>query len=162
MSNDERTGCTRRQWCAVAGGTLLLAGCEATMPLDDGGSSGGDQGSSAADMAKSSSSCAGSIQAGPASAITASAPKQVSGVLVCRDANGLYAMSAICPHAGCTVRHQSSGFFCPCHGATFDANGQNPTSPARSPLAHYALCVDSSGNVVVDDNTTVSPSTRTS
>lgn len=101
--------------------------------------------------------------AGPASAIMEGSPKYVSSVnaYVCRDAGGLYAVSARCTHQGCTVDPDASGFSCPCHGATFDINGQNPTSPAGSPLPHYALCVDSSGDLQIDKSQHVDPSTRT-
>jgi Rieske Fe-S protein len=163
MSISRRAGCTRRTWCTGAGAGLLLAGigCDSgSSPID-----GGDGGAATGDLAQTgTSSCGAAVNAGAASAITAASPKLVSSagtaVWVCRDASGLYAMSAACTHAGCTVAHRSAQFFCPCHGATFDLNGQNPTSPARQPLAHYAVCVDASGNMLVDVNTTVSPSQR--
>jgi Rieske Fe-S protein len=80
---------------------------------------------------------------------------------VCRDSGGLYAMSASCTHAGCTVKLQSNQFLCPCHFATFDYNGQNPTSPAFSPLTHYALCVNgASGSIFVNPNQAVTATTR--
>ncbi len=106
------------------------------------------------------------MNAGPASAIAVGQAKHLTDnvnydLYVLRDSGGLYALSASCTHAGCTVRKQTTEFYCPCHGATFDLNGQNPTGPAFSPLDHYALCVDSAGNVYVDYNTTVSPTTRT-
>ncbi len=83
-------------------------------------------------------------------------------VFVCRDSGGLYAVSSICPHAGCTVNFRSSGdtFHCPCHGANFDFNGGSPTFPAFSPLDHYAICIEQDGNVGFDINTTVSSALR--
>ena len=80
---------------------------------------------------------------------------------VVRDSGGLYAVSAICTHSGCTNQYQgTSGFYCPCHGATFDLNGGSPTSPAHSALKHYAMCVDASGNVTVNTSTSVSATLR--
>ena len=83
----------------------------------------------------------------------------LSEVFVIRDSGGLYCVTAICPHQGCTVNGASSGFSCPCHGWTFDLNGKQ-TGVARSPLAHYAICIDGSGNVTVDPNTQVSATQR--
>lgn len=115
------------------------------------------------DMAMAGPSCSGTVSGGAASAITASSPKYISskGIFVCRDSGGIYAMSAKCTHSGCTLTHETTQFYCNCHGATFDLNGQNPTSPAYSPLKHYATCIDSSGNVQVNTGMTVSASTRT-
>jgi nitrite reductase/ring-hydroxylating ferredoxin subunit len=107
----------------------------------------------------------GGISCGPASAVTATAFKHFTDnnqydLYVCRDANGLYALNASCPHSGCTVKQQSNQFWCPCHSATFDLNGGHPTIPAFSSLEHYALCVDSAGNVQVDYNKVVPATTR--
>jgi cytochrome b6-f complex iron-sulfur subunit len=109
--------------------------------------------------------CSGPLNAGKASAIAMNGTKHFTDnvsydLYVVRDSGGLYALNASCPHAGCTVKEQQGQWYCPCHGATFDLNGQNPTAPAFSPLDHYSLCIDGSGNVLVDYNTTVSPSTR--
>jgi Rieske Fe-S protein len=78
---------------------------------------------------------------------------------VVRDSGGLYAVSAICTHSGCTNQVSGNQFYCPCHGATFALDGSNPTSPAHSALKHYAMCVDASGNVTVS-STTVPSTTR--
>jgi Rieske Fe-S protein len=75
------------------------------------------------------------------------------GVFVCRDAGGLYAVNAYCTHTGCFVNFDTTttSFNCPCHGATFDFNGENQTTPAPSPMPHYEMCVDSmTGYVEID------------
>jgi Rieske Fe-S protein len=82
-------------------------------------------------------------------------PTPTTNVFVCRDANGYYAVDAGCTHLGCDVALKTAGdlkqgFACPCHGATYDAEGLNPTTPAPSPLKHYALCVQPSGTLLVD------------
>lgn len=107
-------------------------------------------------------SCAAATSGGSAASITAASPKYISSahVYVCRDSGGLYAMSSLCTHAGCKVTLDTTQWYCGCHGATFDLNGQNPTSPAFSPLKHYEMCVDGSGNVQVNTSKTVSASTR--
>lgn len=49
----------------------------------------------------------------------------VRGYLVQRG-DQLMAFAAICTHMGCSVRWEPSenGFFCPCHGALYDADGR--------------------------------------
>jgi Rieske Fe-S protein len=46
--------------------------------------------------------------------------------LVRRDANRVDAFTTICPHLGCSVNFAEKDklFLCPCHGGTFDVNGQ--------------------------------------
>jgi Rieske Fe-S protein len=55
-------------------------------------------------------------------------------VYVRRTAEGLEALSAICPHTGCLVRAEGGGFACPCHRSFFDAAGRNAEGPAPRPL----------------------------
>ena len=86
-------------------------------------------------------------------------------IFVCHDADGFYAVDAGCTHLGCDVGLKDAadlkqGFLCPCHGATYDANGQMPTSPAPSPLTHYQLCGETSGALVVDIGVEVDPKVR--
>lgn len=83
-------------------------------------------------------------------------------VFICRDGGGLYAMSSICPHAGCDVTFRSTGtyFHCPCHSATFDYDGNPTGGPVSSGLDHFAICVDGSGHVAFDPNKLVSQSSR--
>lgn len=86
-------------------------------------------------------------------------------IFVCHDADGFYALDAGCTHLGCDVGLKSAsdlkqGFACPCHGATYDANGANPTSPAPSPLTHYLVCGEPSGALVVDLTTEVDAKVR--
>jgi menaquinol-cytochrome c reductase iron-sulfur subunit len=51
--------------------------------------------------------------------------------LVRRDNDQVDAFTAICPHLGCSVNFQSTSknFVCPCHGGTFDLNGQRVERP---------------------------------
>jgi Rieske Fe-S protein len=109
--------------------------------------------------------CSGQVNAGLASAIAVGGAKRfLSGgndVWVCHDSKGYYALANYCTHAGCSVSLQSNqSFYCRCHGATFAFDGGQPTSPAYQPLDHLALCIDSTGTIVVDANTVVSSSTR--
>jgi Rieske Fe-S protein len=109
--------------------------------------------------------CSGMLNAGPSSGIAMNQGKHLTDnstydLFVCRDSGGLFTVDAQCTHAGCDVKLQSGGWYCPCHGARFNFDGTHPTSPAFSPLANYAVCVDASGNVFVDINSTVSSTTR--
>lgn len=87
-----------------------------------------------------------------------------SNVAVGRDSKGLFAMSAICTHAGCILEDNAgtiaAGLFCPCHGSTFDGDGQVTAGPARSPLQHYQVTVASDGSVTVDGSKPVSGDVR--
>lgn len=107
----------------------------------------------------------GLVDCGLASAIGVNQGKKFSSgfsysFYLCRDSGGLFTVDSACTHSGCTVSLSSGHWFCPCHGATFAFDGTHPTSPAFSPLANYAVCVDSNGHAWVDYNTTVSSTTR--
>ena len=93
------------------------------------------------------------------------AAKVGMSIFICHDADGFYAVDAGCTHLGCDVALKSAtdlkqGFACPCHGATYDANGLLPTSPAPAPLTHYLVCGEPSGALVVDVTAAVDPKTR--
>jgi len=51
------------------------------------------------------------------------------------------AFSAVCTHQGCPVQWVGGGFQCPCHGATYDANGQVTGGPAPAPLPAIPISV---------------------
>jgi cytochrome b6-f complex iron-sulfur subunit len=89
----------------------------------------------------------------------------MSNVVVARDANGVYAMSAICTHAGCYLDDGSqtiaAGLSCPCHGSSFDGSGAVTRGPARTPLKHYAVTIAADGSITVDGSMPVSASART-
>ncbi len=67
---------------------------------------------------------------------------QTKGVAVLIDPNDskkLIAVSPKCTHNGCEVKWSTGDkqYQCPCHGASFDANGTVLTGPATKPLATY-------------------------
>jgi cytochrome b6-f complex iron-sulfur subunit len=64
---------------------------------------------------------------------------------------GFLALSAKCPHLGCTVpwNEQSRTFPCPCHASTFDLRGDVLSPPAPRALDLYAVTV-ANGVVSVD------------
>ena len=79
---------------------------------------------------------------------------------VCRDARGLFALTAICTHAGCSVDFANTAFSCHCHGSAYDFNGNVTRGPAPKSLVHYAMCVTPGGTVGYDVTTTVDAAAR--
>ena len=59
-------------------------------------------------------------------------------------------LSAVCTHAGCTVRYEagSRDVACPCHGSTFELDGRVTAGPAQSPLDVFAARYDATNNLV--------------
>jgi Rieske Fe-S protein len=86
-------------------------------------------------------------------------------VMLGRDSGGLYAMTITCTHQGCDVEPFGSGSSatvrCPCHGSQFDRNGAVIHGPASSPLVHFAVSVDASGNITVHGGSEVGANVRT-
>jgi cytochrome b6-f complex iron-sulfur subunit len=107
----------------------------------------------------------GPVAAGNMSALAVGSLLVMTNVVVARDANGVYAMSAVCTHAGCLLDDGAStiaaGLDCPCHGSTFDGNGGVTGGPARSPLQHYAVTIAADGGITVDGSQAASASSRT-
>ncbi len=82
-------------------------------------------------------------------------------VWLCRDDRGVYALNNECTHASCPLQLVGGPrFYCRCHGAEFDFNGEHPTAPAIQPLEHYAVCDDGAGNARVDLALVVAPASR--
>ena len=108
----------------------------------------------------------GIVSAGNASALAVGDVKAVPGspVAIGRDAQGVYAMTLICTHEACDISQNgvvsSAGLLCNCHGSRFDPTGNVIVGPAQSPLQHYSVTADASGNLTIDGNTPVPASTR--
>jgi thiosulfate dehydrogenase [quinone] large subunit len=56
-------------------------------------------------------------------------------------ADTFVAYNATCTHQGCPVSFVGPGFQCPCHGATYDGDGQVTGGPARGPLTKIGVKV---------------------
>ncbi len=65
-----------------------------------------------------------------------------------RDEDGFSAMSAVCPHLGCTLGEDGAAFACPCHGSRFDAAGAVTHGPAIANMRHLAVEV-ADGRVII-------------
>ena len=76
------------------------------------------------------------------------------GLLLGRDAGGVYAMSALCTHKFCDMNPKGqvspSGVRCTCHNSKFDNNGAVTQGPAIKALDHFDCAIDADGNVGVD------------
>ncbi len=69
-------------------------------------------------------------------------------IVVCTTVTSYYAIAQACTHAGCSISFDKTGndFVCPCHGATFDTNGNVTSGPANAPLKKYT--VTRNGNIL--------------
>jgi Rieske Fe-S protein len=109
----------------------------------------------------------GDVSAGNVADLAAGTLRAVGSepVAIGRDKNGVYAMTLTCTHAGCNMASQgsvsASGVDCRCHGSRFDANGDVVQGPAQDPLEHFAVEIDSKGEITIHGDTTVDAGTRT-
>jgi Rieske Fe-S protein len=108
----------------------------------------------------------GPIAAGNVSAVAVDSLHVLNGeaAVIGRDAAGLYAMTAVCTHAGCVVAVApvaTSGLNCPCHGSTYDRYGAVMHGPAGRPLQHYRVDVASDGSLTIQGGEPVASSDRT-
>lgn len=69
-------------------------------------------------------------------------------VIVVNTGGNFVALSDICTHQGCHVFYNknSNDFVCPCHGGTYNINGQVIAGPPPAPLKKYN--VSKSGTVL--------------
>jgi nitrite reductase/ring-hydroxylating ferredoxin subunit len=81
---------------------------------------------------------------------------------VVRDGGGLYALSAVCTHLGCTVQNDGSILACPCHGSKYDGEGKVLAGPASRPLEYYAIDRASNGDLLLDAKEAVPATQRLS
>ena len=98
------------------------------------------------------------IVAGPPEIFTEKlTPLPEGPVFIGRDAGGLFALSAICTHLGCTVARSGDELACPCHGSRFSTDGTKLGGPASRPLPYLHLELNAAGEVVVDLSKTETP-----
>ena len=86
--------------------------------------------------------------------------KQGFGVWLVKDYDvvtgdlGIYALSTVCTHLGCTPNWLpgEQKFKCPCHGSGYYKNGINFEGPTPRPLERYAIKLADDGQIEVDKN----------
>ncbi len=78
--------------------------------------------------------------------------KEKFGVWIMRVPEGIYALSTICTHLGCTPNwlDTENKFKCPCHGSGFYKTGINFEGPAPRPLERYRISFADDGQIWVD------------
>ncbi len=81
-------------------------------------------------------------------------------VFVFSDAEGIYAVSAVCTHLGCTVARSPEGFACPCHGSRFGPTGTVLGGPAPRPLPQLEVSRAADGQLLVLADNEVPAGTR--
>ena len=70
--------------------------------------------------------------------------RELSFYVLTEDGRSYVAMSNICTHLGCRVRwiDDQRQFFCPCHNAAFDKDGEVLSGPPPRPLDRYEVKVE--------------------
>ncbi len=60
-------------------------------------------------------------------------------------------LSSRCTHLSCTVKwnEETRKFTCPCHDASFDAEGKVLDGPPPEPLGHFEYNVDGEGTITI-------------
>ena len=78
--------------------------------------------------------------------------KNKYGVWIVRNDEGIYALSTVCTHLGCTPNWLGSEqkFKGPCHGSGFFKTGINFEGPAPRPLERYKILLADDGQIIVD------------
>ena len=78
--------------------------------------------------------------------------KEKYGVWMIRVMEGIYALSTICTHLGCTPNWlgTENKFKCPCHGSGFYKTGINFEGPAPRPLERYRISLAEDGQILID------------
>ena len=78
--------------------------------------------------------------------------KKKHAVWIVRNEQGLYALSTVCTHLGCTPNwlNTEQKFKCPCHGSGFRMTGINFEGPAPRPLERFKVYRAEDGQIVVD------------
>jgi cytochrome b6-f complex iron-sulfur subunit len=86
--------------------------------------------------------------------------KQKFGVWLVKDVDpetgdlGIFALSTVCTHLGCTPDwlQGAQKFKCPCHGSGYYKDGINFEGPTPRPLERFAISLADDGQILVDKN----------
>lgn len=72
------------------------------------------------------------------------------GVIVGRDSKGLYAFTNVCTHTGCAVPCPTAigTLTCPCHGSTYNGNGDLLGGPAPAALNHFKVRIEGTDVII--------------
>jgi Rieske Fe-S protein len=92
----------------------------------------------------------GSTSLATNSAVSFINPADGQGSWLVHMSNGKFvAVEQACTHAGVAVRYNAptGQFYCPAHGAIFNADGTNPQAPATRPLPPVHITVNANGTI---------------
>ena len=80
--------------------------------------------------------------------------KKKYGVWLVRNERGIYVLSTVCTHLGCTPNwlEAEQKFKCPCHGSGYYSTGINFEGPAPRPLERFKVQLSEDGQILVDKN----------
>ena len=80
--------------------------------------------------------------------------KKKYAVWIVRDDTGIFVLSTVCTHLGCTPNwlEGEQKFKCPCHGSGFYKTGINFEGPAPRPLERFAVTLAEDGQIFIDKN----------
>ncbi len=80
--------------------------------------------------------------------------KKRFGVWLVRDDKGIFALSTVCTHLGCTPNWLEADrkFKCPCHGSGYYMTGINFEGPAPRPLERFAISLADDGQIFINKN----------
>jgi len=91
-----------------------------------------------------------SIVADQKDAWTVSHDVDLGAVWLVRRGDAVLALSAVCPHLGCSIDARPDGTFaCPCHTSTFAADGAKTGGPTPRPMDPLRTKIEE-GFVAVD------------
>jgi len=78
--------------------------------------------------------------------------KKRYGVWMVRNEKGIYVLSTVCTHLGCTPNwlEAENKFKCPCHGSGFYSSGMNFEGPAPRPLERFKIGLAADGQINID------------
>lgn len=78
--------------------------------------------------------------------------KEKFGAWIVRSEDGIYALSTVCTHLGCTPNWlpAEEKIKCPCHGSGFYKSGINFEGPAPRPLERFRIVLADDGQILVD------------
>lgn len=87
---------------------------------------------------------------GPAGFLLLSPAGGPSPIYVLALADGEYAaLSPVCTHLGCTVDVVGARLLCPCHGSTYDREGNVLRGPAERALQRFPVMLTTGGQLVI-------------
>ncbi|MEP7265613.1 MAG: Rieske (2Fe-2S) protein [Bacteroidota bacterium] len=80
-------------------------------------------------------------QSANASLNTSGGSLSTHGVVVANTGSTFIAIAEQCTHQNCNIGYHSNtnNFVCPCHGGTYDVNGNVVSGPPPSPLKVYSV-----------------------